>query len=549
MRRIIRTIGQPKIYLAVILLIAFSLPLGGRAASAAGASPGFVIHSDRIEGEMMVPGVTIGPNGQPTLVFKYASATIHGLRLTNVVESPDGPITIIITASLVKAKNMTVRATGFSAGGACLKLGKTYPQVALKNVTLLAHHMEASQIDLQGLHVSVVEGAHGQQRPATSRVIQDLLGLPANALEGAIDDLLSGHIPLSCSASESDDENHGGGTDVSKKVEDVTDEVEKIIGGNGKPVEEMTEGAQGIVDKTTDDLGNAVNNTTDDLGNTIGGIGDQLGNTIGGPVGEAVENTGNAVGDIVGGTGDTVNNVVDEGKKTVDDVVNDVQNTVNDVVSGNIDDIPEDVGNTADHATEHTMQVSQELLDGVEKIGNQATDLLSDTNNTLDQLTLSELDGIHQDIQHAVQELGDLQTGLFGLLNPRQAEEPLNTLKNRLGDLEKKQGRLSDLQEKVRENQKQLQQYENRLGDLKDKVNSTFDQLQNRIRKTRDDIDAASEQLALLSEELSNGQKEIRTIASTAKEEMQQNEGLLSHLTGSLNDLLNGVNGLFDDLL
>ncbi|HEX7066262.1 MAG TPA: hypothetical protein VF199_14435, partial [Bacillales bacterium] len=372
MRPIIRTIGQPKIYLAVILLIAFSVPFNGRSATAAEPSPGFVIHSDRIEGEMMVPGVTVGPNGQPMLVFKYASATIHGLKLTNVVNSPDGPITIIITAPLVKAKNMTVRATGFSAGGACLELGKTYPQIALKNVNILARHMEASQIDLQGLNVSVVEGAHGQKRPATSKVIKDLLGLPANALEDAIDDLLSGHMPLSCRAPENAGENDGDnsdGTVVANKVQDGTDKIGKVIDETGKPVEEIANGANDIID-----------NTTDDLGDTVGGIGDQLGNTIGGPVGDVVGNTGNAIDNIVNGAGDTVNNVVDEGKNTVDDAVNDVGNTVDDVVSGNIGDVPEDVGDTVNNVKEHAEKVSQELLNGVAKIDDQAMDLLSDTN-------------------------------------------------------------------------------------------------------------------------------------------------------------------------
>ncbi|HEX6922607.1 MAG TPA: hypothetical protein VF149_02195 [Bacillales bacterium] len=582
MRRMIRITYQPKIFLAVILLFAFSVPLGGRSAAAASPSPspGFVIHADRIEGEMMVPGVTIGPDGKPVLVFKYASATIHGLKLTNVVQSPDGPNTIVITANLVQAKNMTVRATGFSAGGACLQLGKTYPQAALKDVTLLAHHMEASQMDLQGLHVSVVSGAHGQERPSTSRVIKDLAGLPANALEDAIDDLLSGQVPLTCDkeGTVSDKNNEGNnGTGIAGKTEDITDlfenatdEAEGITGNAGdlldgakdtvEGADEVLDDAGNLADDTIDDVNDILDGATDGEGHPVNEAAHNIGDTVndvlddvGGAAGDLTDNAGDAVGgpvgDVVKKSGDTVENVVDEAGDTVEDAAGDAGETVNDLASGKTGEVDEDVGQTVTDAANHVEQVSQEILDGVSDIGNQASGMLSDPKKTLKSLNLGELDEIGRDVQNAAGNLSGLETGLLGLLSPNKAEQSLKELNGLLGGLKKKQRGLENLRKAVQEKQGKLNHLENKLAKLKSQATTSSEELKKRLQDARNNIEKASAELNSIDDKITSAQKEIKGIASDAKEKLNQNSGLLGGLTGTLGNLFNKVTGRLDDLL
>ncbi|HET7627017.1 MAG TPA: hypothetical protein VFK44_01395 [Bacillales bacterium] len=239
MKPFTRTIRQPHMWLAVVVMAFLAVPIGGQDAAAAGESPhGFVIHANRISGDMLPPTIVV-KNGRPLLRFRYRSAVIRGLSMTKQLATPEGPMTVKVHAASAEAKNMKVDASAFTFGGACLTLGEARPQLVLKNVTMVAHYQSASRLRLEQAKIGAVPGRHGLDRPSAPDWLQQLQQTSAASLREAIEKLMNGNVPLlPCSSGKDDGQNkqtsvvgkgmHGDEVD---KVEQTAKTIEQAAAG------------------------------------------------------------------------------------------------------------------------------------------------------------------------------------------------------------------------------------------------------------------------------------------------------------------------------
>ncbi|WP_233896596.1 hypothetical protein [Heyndrickxia coagulans] len=123
---------------------------------------GFIIEADRVEGAMLPPGITAGDTAtkqnQVMLRLQYADVTIYGLKITKVLQTPEGPVTIHMNApGPIQLKNMRVDATKVNFGG--IYVPEKARQIGMKNVRLVAHQQLADNADLPGLNLSMETGA------------------------------------------------------------------------------------------------------------------------------------------------------------------------------------------------------------------------------------------------------------------------------------------------------------------------------------------------------------------------------------------------------
>lgn len=121
---------------------------------------GFVIEADKVEGVMGIPGIM---NGETTtqknklmLRLTFSKATIYGLTITKVLNTPNGPVTIQFKSTgPVELTNMAVDVTKIEFSGIYLpnKLG----ELGMKNVRLVAHKQTADEAILPALVASLEE--------------------------------------------------------------------------------------------------------------------------------------------------------------------------------------------------------------------------------------------------------------------------------------------------------------------------------------------------------------------------------------------------------
>lgn len=150
--------------IATLLVLALSftyLPKYSAADTAPASTDGFIIEADAVEGVMGVPelvsGETSSSSNQLMLRIHYTHARIIGLKLTKVLNTPSGPVTIQMKASQpVELNQMSVDATKLEFGGIYVpKIG----EIGMKDVRLVAHKQTADTADLNGLNVSFVSNA------------------------------------------------------------------------------------------------------------------------------------------------------------------------------------------------------------------------------------------------------------------------------------------------------------------------------------------------------------------------------------------------------
>lgn len=206
--------GKCSFWLSLLLIFALivsgGFPFLPNIAEAAEENDGFVIHAERIEGKMLLPVVVIErtENGyQPLLRFRYESATIHGLTLTKVLDTPIGKMTIKIEAPVVHARRMVVDASRFSFGGICLSLGQSAENPVMKDVTLVAYRQTAEEIHLSGARILTPEGDHGYARPKVPQIFQLLSNLSLEEIRKKIEKMNKNGILLGCSSHEEQNEN------------------------------------------------------------------------------------------------------------------------------------------------------------------------------------------------------------------------------------------------------------------------------------------------------------------------------------------------------
>ncbi|MED1203349.1 hypothetical protein [Heyndrickxia acidicola] len=150
--------------IATLLVLALSFtyfPKYSAADTAPASTDGFIIEADAVEGVMGIPelvsGETSSSSNQLMLRIHYTHARIIGLKLTKVLNTPSGPVTIQMKASQpVELNQMSVDATKLEFGGIYVpKVG----EIGMKNVRLVAHKQTADTADLNGLNVSFVSNA------------------------------------------------------------------------------------------------------------------------------------------------------------------------------------------------------------------------------------------------------------------------------------------------------------------------------------------------------------------------------------------------------
>ena len=165
--------------LAILLVFGLSFtcfPHYSAADSASSSTDGFIIEADAVEGVMGVPelvnGETSTSQNKLMLRVNYTHARIIGLKLTKVLNTPSGPVTIQMKANEpVELNQMSVDATKLEFGGIYVpKIG----EIGMKNVRLVAHKQTAGTADLKGLNVSFVSNAAVDTKSVSDDALKSL---------------------------------------------------------------------------------------------------------------------------------------------------------------------------------------------------------------------------------------------------------------------------------------------------------------------------------------------------------------------------------------
>ncbi|HET7580035.1 MAG TPA: hypothetical protein VFK33_12210 [Bacillales bacterium] len=505
-------------WMAAVLIVAFSFPFVGNTVDAASSDQGFVIHADAISGKMLPPTIVV-ENGQPVVQFKYESATIHGLTLTNVSQTSIGPATLKVQAPLATAKQMEVDAMSYSFGGACLKLGEGRPQLVLKDVTLVAQKQTTEAMNFQHLQVRTIPGDHGLKRPPVPGLLGGLANTGSSTLQNTIAELMKAHVPLLQCNADQNGENQGTKDNQDHPLKKTTD-------GAKDTVEQTKDTVHQIVGKGKDTVGQVV----DKGSHTINQVIDQGGDTVD----HTIDQVRKGANDILGGAGDTISNVTGEAGSTADDLTNDARNTVNDVVHGNVGDVPDDVTNTVNHALAHAKKLQKELL-------SDTTDLLDKIDGKNDQL--STLSGKLQD-----QLINPLQQTLSGSLTHHDVND-LKSIINQANDHDRLKNRLktlNHLEAAVGDDQSHLNDLKNQYQDLKHnsqaKHLNKLDTIAHRLQQSQDKLKA-------IQSKINHNQSKIKNLLQDSKNALEQkNTGIFGLLGSLINNVLGGVKNLLSEV-
>nr|WP_207368764.1 hypothetical protein [Heyndrickxia coagulans] len=159
----VRQVKKTKSFLLTAAFVAFNFCFFTNISVAESpATDGFIIEADRVEGVMLPPEITAGDTAikqnQVMLRLQYADVTIYGLKITKVLQTPEGPVTIHMNApGPIQLKNMKDDATKVDFGS--IYVPEKAGQIGMKNVRLVAHQQLADNADLPGLDLSMETGA------------------------------------------------------------------------------------------------------------------------------------------------------------------------------------------------------------------------------------------------------------------------------------------------------------------------------------------------------------------------------------------------------
>ncbi|MEH7335393.1 hypothetical protein V7161_22485 [Neobacillus drentensis] len=203
---------------------------------------GFIIEADRVVGSGMTASIvkqeTTENDQKPMLRFQYQSATIYGMRLTKLVDSANGPVSITLKASgPVTVKGMTVDTTAISFKGACINASETVPELGMEDVVMVAHYMKAEDSLIEKLVLNTISGNAGTEKPGKLQVLQDLSLLPLNQLDKEIEKISAGHLPLTCTDGSKTDASSGSIGKITDPIQDVIDVVTNPLDPVTKPLE------------------------------------------------------------------------------------------------------------------------------------------------------------------------------------------------------------------------------------------------------------------------------------------------------------------------
>ncbi|MDN4075543.1 hypothetical protein [Fictibacillus terranigra] len=346
-------------------------PSQAKAETAGQKLEGFVISADRVDGGTMLPQVVMGETSankqKPMIRFQYRNATLYGMKLTKVLATDQGPITIIMNANgPVHLTDLTVDASAFSLKGACLKAGESVPELGLKKVTMLVHQMNAAQGELSRLQLSTVKGNHELQRPDVPKVLRDLSSLPFLEAKDAIESLMKGHLPLTCEdeskedqPDEKKDDSLLPGVKPDQKKED------SLLPGGQKPVDDAVKPVEDNIGGVTKPVKDTIDHTTEPL------------KKIKKPVDDTVDNVKKPVKKVT----ETVPKVVDDTDKTVKRVIDPVKKQLKRTKQQLCKDAAKMEGKVP-------KQLGLDLIHAAQKENVPLTDLCSNNNDAEKQLKL-----------------------------------------------------------------------------------------------------------------------------------------------------------------
>lgn len=275
---------HPKFLAALGLVLALFLSTMGVGKAESKAFEGFVIQADQIVGNSMVSKITT-VGGKPVIRFEYESATIYGMTMTREFSTNAGTVTLKITSDKpVKVKNMYTDASALDLESPCISLGKTFPEIGLQNVTIVAHEMKAEYMDSGGLTLQTLSGPSGVKKPEVHSIITNLGQHAGSALQREIQKLMEGNAPLTCVTDDS--ESGDGLLTPPENVDDVVNEIEELISSPIdnpadllEPILEVIENGLGIDgEKLKQELEKILTNSPLNVENTLMKISDLLNN-------------------------------------------------------------------------------------------------------------------------------------------------------------------------------------------------------------------------------------------------------------------------------
>lgn len=172
--------------LAYKLLMIFFLIIGGWLAltkNSYATSPifiGFIIEASQMEGTMqsldMTTGDTALAQNVPMLDLKFKDATVKGLIIKKLMQTPDGIVTTNMTSQdTVLFNNLELKVTNASFEGTYIP---EQGNIGFKNVKLLAHFVTTDSSDLPKFKVNFTTGGQIEMEPRSeAELIQMKTGL------------------------------------------------------------------------------------------------------------------------------------------------------------------------------------------------------------------------------------------------------------------------------------------------------------------------------------------------------------------------------------
>lgn len=331
--------------LQLIFLTVFTLG-GGAKAAANSATDGFIIQADRVVGTGMnatiIQQETSAKSGkEPMLRIQYQSATIYGMRLIKQVQSSNGMVSITLKAQgPVTVKGMTVDTTAMSFKGACLMASETVPNVALENVTMVAHYMDNQSSDINQLILNTVAGQTVGEMPNEIQLLTDLSALSPDQMNAEIGKISSGHLPLTCQ----DPSKNGGTTGEAGKI---TDPLKGALGGVVSPLVPVTKTLDPVLASLNPVLGslNPVLTPLDPVLSQVGPVIGQLN-----PVLNQVSPVINQLSPVIKPAAHVVNQVTSQVSQVTSQLTNQVSKTASQVTN-QVSQVTSSVTNQASQPT------------------------------------------------------------------------------------------------------------------------------------------------------------------------------------------------------
>jgi hypothetical protein len=128
---------------------------------------GFIIEASQMEGTMQSLTLTTGDTtlvkNAPMLDMKFEDASVKGLIIKKLVQTPDGIVTTNMTSQdTVLFKNLELKVTNATFEGTYIP---ERGNIGFKNVKLLAHNVTTDSSDLPKFNLNFTSGGQIEMEP------------------------------------------------------------------------------------------------------------------------------------------------------------------------------------------------------------------------------------------------------------------------------------------------------------------------------------------------------------------------------------------------